>query len=76
MYHGFMKWIILKLIRWYQSLSFFQNYMGISCRFYPTCSDYTYEAVERYGTIKGILLGLNRIIRCNPWNKGGIDNLP
>jgi putative membrane protein insertion efficiency factor len=68
-----MKKLTLFLIRKYQSLSFFQHTFGVSCRFYPTCSDYTYEAVEKYGVGKGLALGIWRIIRCNPWNKGGID---
>ncbi|PIV08025.1 membrane protein insertion efficiency factor YidD [Candidatus Roizmanbacteria bacterium CG03_land_8_20_14_0_80_39_12] len=68
-----MKQIVLRLIRWYQSISFFQKYMGVSCRFYPTCSDYTFEAVDKYGIVKGLVLGLYRVLRCNPFNKGGID---
>ena len=68
-----MKQIVLRLIRTYQSLSFFKKYLGISCRFYPTCSDYTYQAVDKYGVIKGLLLSMSRFLRCNPWNKGGID---
>lgn len=70
-----MKKLILFIIRKYKSASFFQKYFGVSCRFYPTCSDYTYEAVEKYGVMKGLLKGFWRIIRCNPWNKGGIDKL-
>lgn len=46
-----------------------------ACRFRPTCSDYTYQAVERYGIIRGSLLGLKRITKCHPWNKGGYDPL-
>jgi len=68
-----MKQIVLRLIQKYQSISFFQKYMGVSCRFYPTCSDYTYEAVEKYGILRGLTLGIYRVFRCNPWNKGGID---
>ena len=45
------------------------------CRFYPTCSQYTYQAVAKYGVIKGLWLGTKRIIRCNPWNQGGHDPL-
>jgi putative membrane protein insertion efficiency factor len=44
-----------------------------ACRFEPSCSHYTEEAVREYGVIKGILLGAWRILRCNPWNKGGFD---
>lgn len=43
------------------------------CRFNPTCSDYTYQAIEKYGIAKGGLMGAWRIARCNPWSKGGED---
>lgn len=49
--------------------------LGNTCRFYPTCSDYTQQAIDKYGIIKGSLKGVLRIIRCNPFNKGGIDSL-
>lgn len=77
-----MKKLILKLIRIYQNTSWFHSYIfrvlymsDKICRFEPTCSIYTYQAVDKYGVGKGILLGLSRIIRCNPWNKGGLDPL-
>ncbi|MCP4633780.1 MAG: membrane protein insertion efficiency factor YidD [candidate division Zixibacteria bacterium] len=44
-----------------------------SCRFYPSCSQYALESVEKYGTLKGLIKSIYRIIRCNPWNKGGYD---
>lgn len=43
------------------------------CRFYPTCSEYGYQAIKRYGTIKGLSLALYRVLRCHPWSKGGSD---
>jgi putative membrane protein insertion efficiency factor len=43
------------------------------CRFTPTCSEYGYEAVKKKGVIKGVLLAMWRVLRCNPWNKGGFD---
>jgi len=46
-----------------------------TCAFYPTCSDYTIEAVAKYGTAKGVLLGTRRILRCHPWQKPTIDPL-
>ena len=68
--------IILNLLRLYQkTLSrLFKNtspYNG--CRFYPTCSEYSYQAVKKYGPIKGLIKGFKRIIRCHPLNKGGYD---
>lgn len=75
-----MKKLILSAIRFYQHTSFFHGTFmralllsDASCRFTPHCSDYTYEAVNKYGSVKGLLLGLKRIIRCHPWNKGGFD---
>ena len=45
------------------------------CRYYPTCSEYTYQSIEKYGVLKGSYLGIKRIFRCNPWSKGGIDHV-
>ena len=63
-----MKKILLVVIRYYQSLPKNQT-----CRFYPSCSQYTYEAISRYGIIRGVLLGLKRISKCHPFNSGGLD---
>jgi len=74
-----MKWLALKMIRLYQkTLSFDHGPLAIFysegfCRFQPTCSQYTYEAIEKYGFWKGSFLGLKRIMRCTPWSKGGWD---
>ena len=69
-----MKNIILNLIRLYQKTSLFHGIIARQlfltdkvCRFTPTCSEYTYQAVEKYGSIKGLFLGLKRILRCHPW---------
>jgi uncharacterized protein len=66
---------LLALIRLYQktfSLTLPQN----SCRFYPSCSHYGYQAIYKYGAIKGTLMATWRVIRCNPFNKGGFDPVP
>lgn len=47
-----------------------------SCRFYPTCSEYAFEAISKHGVLKGTLLSIWRVLRCNPFNKGGYDPVP
>jgi putative membrane protein insertion efficiency factor len=64
----------LALIRWYQR--HISAGLAGSCRFHPTCSQYTYEAVESYGALRGIAMGAWRILRCNPLNDGGYDPVP
>lgn len=69
-----MKRAMMKAIRFYQT--------SVSplclprCRYIPTCSEYTMEAIEKYGAIKGGWLGLKRILRCHPFRKGGYDPVP
>ncbi|MDQ2909222.1 MAG: membrane protein insertion efficiency factor YidD [Candidatus Eremiobacteraeota bacterium] len=50
--------------------------LGPRCRFYPSCSQYAKEAVLKYGFVRGVALAARRIVRCNPWNPGGIDFVP
>lgn len=75
-----IKKIILKLIRIYQKFLSLDTGWAKKlfltekvCRFRPTCSEYTYQAVDKYGVLKGGWMGFRRILRCNPWNKGGED---
>ncbi len=68
-----MKKLLIKLIKIYQSIPFdSHNY----CKFQPRCSDYGINAINEYGAIKGSLMTAYRILRCNPFNKGGYDPVP
>lgn len=70
-----MKKILLGIIRFYQKyLSGAKGYS--SCKYYPTCSRYAIEAIEKYGVFKGGRLAAWRILRCNPFSKGGYDPVP
>jgi len=51
-------------------------WVGMSCRYHPTCSSYSLEALEKHGAIKGSYLTVRRILRCHPWGGSGIDNVP
>lgn len=71
-----MKKIMISLINWYQNnISLYLESKNIRCKYYPTCSDYTKQAIEKYGIIKGCYLGIRRIIKCNPFSRGGYDPL-
>lgn len=69
-----IKKIVLSLIKIYQKT--ISPILGKNCIFIPTCSAYTYEAIEKYGIIKGIYLGIKRILKCHPFNKGKYDPVP
>ncbi len=62
------------LIRFYQIA--ISPWMGSSCRYTPTCSHYTYKALEEHGLLKGTWLGMKRISRCHPWGGQGYDPVP
>lgn len=64
---------VVKLIEFYQR--HISPHMGKHCKYYPTCSEYTRQAVDKYGIIRGSLLGIIRILKCNPFSKGGVDLL-
>lgn len=68
-----MKKLLLFIIESYQKI--FSGIKGRHCRFYPTCSTYSKEAIKKYGVLKGSFLSIKRILKCNPFNKGGYDPL-
>ena len=71
-----MKKILIKIIEWYQrNISCYLDSRNIKCKYYPTCSEYTKQAIEKYGAFKGSMIGIARILRCNPFSKGGYDPL-
>ena len=70
-----MKTLLLAAIRLYQK-TLAQTLPPNTCRFYPTCSHYGYEAIEKHGVIKGGWLAIKRVARCHPFNPGGYDPVP
>ncbi|WHA10075.1 membrane protein insertion efficiency factor YidD [Enterococcus montenegrensis] len=69
-----MKKIMIGLVRGYQR--FISPLFPPSCRYYPTCSSYMIQAVEKHGALKGGIMGTARILRCHPFVKGGLDYVP
>jgi putative membrane protein insertion efficiency factor len=67
------KTVALKAIRTYKLIV--SPWLPAACRFTPTCSEYAFEAVERYGTFRGLLRSLSRLLRCHPLHRGGFDPL-
>ena len=69
-----MKRLLVKLVKFYQlSIS---PLKAPCCKYYPTCSNYAIEAIERFGAFKGFFMAIYRILRCNPFSKGGYDPVP
>ncbi|GAB4534109.1 MAG: membrane protein insertion efficiency factor YidD [Thermodesulfovibrionia bacterium] len=66
-----MKRLIISIIRCYKD--YISPLLPDSCRFYPSCSSYSAEAIERYGVIKGLMLSFGRLLRCHPFHPGGYD---
>ncbi len=69
-----IKKLLLILIKIYQVC--ISPYLGRSCRFYPTCSNYAYQAINSYGIFKGVYLSIKRILKCHPFCPGGFDPVP
>lgn len=72
-----MKYLFILLIGVYQkTLSKIMVFLGIRCRFYPTCSEYSKKCFKKHGFLKGLYFSTRRILRCNPWGGSGIDDIP
>ncbi len=69
-----MQYLLINLIKFYQY--FISPLLGNRCRFYPSCSSYSQEAIQLHGTLKGLYLTLRRILKCHPFHQGGIDPVP
>jgi hypothetical protein len=72
---NFPRRVLLWVIKLYQ-MTISKTLPPNTCRFYPTCSHYGYQAIYKYGAIKGGWMAVKRIVRCNPFNEGGIDPVP
>ncbi len=71
-----MKKLLIFLIHFYQkNISSWLEQKNIRCKYYPTCSEYAKQAIEKYGALKGSALAIKRILKCNPLSKGGYDPL-
>lgn len=71
-----MKRVFIGILNFYQKrISPFLGGIGIHCKYYPSCSEYMRQAIEKYGCFKGIFLGIIRLLKCNPFSKGGYDPL-
>ena len=69
-----MKYLLLLPIRFYRKC--ISPLFPPCCRYYPTCSAYAMQAIERFGAVKGLYLAVCRILRCHPWARGGVDEVP
>jgi putative membrane protein insertion efficiency factor len=69
-----MRAVLLLMLRGYQYA--IRPLLGVNCRFYPSCSEYAREAIDRHGAGKGCWLALRRVVRCHPYHPGGCDPVP
>jgi|TARA_B100000003_G_scaffold93257_1_gene83689 hypothetical protein len=68
---NFFTYFLIKLIKVYKFL--LSPLLGDTCRYFPTCSDYSIESLQKHGLLKGLFLSFKRILSCHPWGKGGFD---
>ncbi|MDE0572127.1 membrane protein insertion efficiency factor YidD [Demequina sp. B12] len=68
------RYVFIGIIRFYQLV--ISPLTGPTCKYYPSCSSYGLQAVKEHGAFKGFILGVWRVLRCNPWSHGGVDDVP
>jgi len=68
------RWVLVGVIRFYQLV--ISPMTGPTCKYYPSCSSYGLQAVQTHGALKGVALAAWRVLRCNPWSYGGVDDVP
>jgi putative membrane protein insertion efficiency factor len=66
-----LRWLAVAPIRLYQRV--FSPALGQRCKYYPSCSEYSAQAIRRFGILRGLVLAAWRLLRCNPWSRGGFD---
>jgi putative membrane protein insertion efficiency factor len=73
-----MKRLLISILKFYKIFisPILEKLFGNSCRFTPTCSEYTITALEKYGTVRGLTLGFKRLASCHPWGGSGYDPVP
>ena len=69
-----MQFVLVRLIKFYRYV--ISPWVGHHCRFYPTCSSYALDAIERFGALRGSYLTIIRLSKCHPWHEGGLDPVP
>jgi uncharacterized protein len=69
--NAFLRAVIVVPIRGYQKLV--SPFFGTRCRYYPSCSEYAAQAITKFGILRGLVLAVWRVLRCNPWSHGGLD---
>lgn len=69
-----VKWLLIAVVRGYRF--FLSPWIGNSCRFHPTCSEYCLECLQQFSAAQALWLTLKRLLRCHPWSAGGVDPIP
>lgn len=69
------KFLIFLISKYKKKISPIFSFLGVHCKYYPTCSEYAKQAIEKYGVVKGVFISIKRFLKCNPFSKGGYDPL-